>query len=269
MAGNAAPKARTSRCRLVTNLALWRLLPAVVVAAVLAVAVWDWTSAPNQCVMSYSRPVYTPVPVPSRLSYKYRLMRYTHGHVERPLRVTGMPVLYVPGHLGSYKQARSFASAAVVASQGKGSDVRGPVEYFALDFGEEWSGLVGHVVWDQAEFINDAVRTIRVLYARTTPGECIASTAPRHAAAGPHPPPSAHAPASPALTRGVLAPGTTLPAVTIVAHSLGGIAARAAYMLTNHRAGSMPTLVTLSSPHQRCAPPCAGRRWAFLHAHVR
>ena len=170
MAGTGAVKARPSRCRLVASLALWRLLPALVVAAALAVAMWDWTSAPNACVMSYSRPVYTPVPVPSRLSHKYKLMRYTHGHVQRPLRVTGMPVLFVPGHLGSYKQARSFASAAVVASGGAGSDSRGPVEYFAVDFGEEWSGLVGHVVWDQAEFINDAVRTIRVLYARSTPG---------------------------------------------------------------------------------------------------
>ena len=164
----AAAAARAQPKAAWVSMALWRLLPAIVVIAAVVGSVYEWSHQRNHCLMSYSLPVYTPVPVTSRLSYKYTLYRYTHGRSKTPLRVAGMPVLFVPGHTGSYKQARSVASAAVVASAA--SDKRGPVEYFTLDFGEEWAGLFGHLVWDQAEFINDAVRTIRVLYARSSPG---------------------------------------------------------------------------------------------------
>ena len=192
----------------------WRAVPAALVVAALAFSLVTWTGSDNRCRMSYSRPHYHTVSVPSRLSFKYTLYRYVHGGGEDPAVVAGYPLLFVPGHLGSFKQARSVASAAEVAANSKNPPAA--VDYFAIDFGEEPSGLFGHLVWDHAEFVNDAVRVMQAMWARSHPSQAT-------------------------------------PPVTVVAHSLGGVATRAAIMLDNHRVGSIGTIVSLGTPQTR--PP--------------
>lgn len=71
--------------------------------------------------MTFSRPEYVNLPVagyPTREAagdevpgYQYRLMRYMDRALPAsekadPLKPAGIPVLFVPGHLGSYEQVR-------------------------------------------------------------------------------------------------------------------------------------------------------------------
>ncbi|CAM9332889.1 unnamed protein product [Discosporangium mesarthrocarpum] len=139
----------------------------------------------NKCSMTYSRPNYFPVPVPvpgdvegvrepnhgvgfdEAAGINYRLFRYMDGKLPKsernlkPLKPQGTPVLFVPGHLGSYQQVRSLGSHAANAK------VSGPwvrLDLFTLDFREELTALHSTITWKQAEFFNLAVRAILDLY---------------------------------------------------------------------------------------------------------
>ncbi|CAM9199795.1 unnamed protein product, partial [Chrysoparadoxa australica] len=71
----------------------------------------------------------------------------------------GTPVLFVPGHLGTYQQARSIGSH--LATSGVGLDL------FALDFLEEMTAIHASYAWRQAQFLNHALAAIRNLYRGT------------------------------------------------------------------------------------------------------
>lgn len=69
----------------------------------------------NDCIMSYMFPNYLPFgdKVSSRLSHEYNLYYYLEGKENQnviPKKFDGIPVLFVPGNAGSYKQVRSFAA---------------------------------------------------------------------------------------------------------------------------------------------------------------
>lgn len=89
---------------------------------------------------------------------------------------------------------------------------------FAIDFEEELSGLHGKLLQDQAEFVNFCMKIILGLY-----DEADASTGTKQQE-----------------KRKIIAFG----------HSMGGVVLRLAYMVPNHVAGSVDTLLTLSSPHR-------------------
>lgn len=78
-------------------------------------------SRSNSCKMTFSRPEYVHLPVAGYPTgeaagdelpgYQYRLMRYMDRALPAsekadPLKPAGVPVLFVPGHLGSYEQVR-------------------------------------------------------------------------------------------------------------------------------------------------------------------
>lgn len=87
--------------------------------------------ASNSCKMTFSRPEYVHLPVagyPGRgregetadeiPGYGYRLVRYMDGKLpanERadPFKPGGVPVLFVPGHVGSYKQVCTYYCRAI------------------------------------------------------------------------------------------------------------------------------------------------------------
>jgi hypothetical protein len=75
---------------------------------------------PKLCEMSYSRPIYIEQlsfnTSWSRLAEKYSLYLYREGGIDISDYVYGdsQPVLFIPGHAGSYKQARSIASETTV-----------------------------------------------------------------------------------------------------------------------------------------------------------
>lgn len=105
----------------------WSILGVLVLAtALVVVGLWSRASAmsrnSNSCKMTLSRPMYMPLAVPgypvvagevgndTLSGYGYRLIRYLDGKLPKaeranPSKPAGFPILFVPGHVGSYEQA--------------------------------------------------------------------------------------------------------------------------------------------------------------------
>lgn len=140
-----------------------------------------------------------------------------------------MPVLFIPGNAGSYKQVRSLAAEAAyhyhntirpdpqAARAGKR-----PLDFFSVDFNEDITAFHGQTLLDQAEYLNDAISFILSLY---------------------------HSPSRSLRDSGLPDPAS----VIIVGHSMGGVVARTMLTMPNYQANSINTIVTLSAPHAR--PP--------------
>lgn len=77
---------------------------------------------PNGCIMTYMYPTYIPVPTPANVSSdKYGLFLYHEGWKtidfgEHLKKIDGIPILFIPGNGGSYKQARRISSLFSVRS---------------------------------------------------------------------------------------------------------------------------------------------------------
>ncbi|KAI9017889.1 PGAP1-like protein-domain-containing protein [Phycomyces nitens] len=118
------------------------------------------------CSMSYARPSYHPIPnVVSRLSEKYTLYLYREVNLDRE-DLSGVPVLFIPGHAGSYKQVRSIAAQVanhyyyeIPLHEGSAS-----MDIFTVDLNEEFSAMSGQLLQDQAEYLNSAVSRILEYY---------------------------------------------------------------------------------------------------------
>jgi hypothetical protein len=178
----------------------------------------------QQCRMSRMRPAYIDHTAdlesfsPSGLWRKYRLYLYRERDFDPMDLPSGSPALFVPGNAGSYGQVRSVSSSAArqFYKQNSGGQLR-----------DEWKDApagVAHTDWytldfneDFSAFINEVIAYLSNRYA---------SPATRNFAAGER--------------------NTTVP---ILAHSMGGIAARLAARMPNYPQGSIDTIVTLSTPH--------------------
>lgn len=127
----------------------------------------------------------------------------------------GIPILFIPGNAGSYRQIRSIAAETSVLWYDPNINVvdnpkQKNYDFFAADFNEDFLAFHGRTILDQAEYLNDAVAFILLLYAHTE-----------------NPPTS----------------------LILIGHSMGGIAARLMLTLPNYVPGSVNTILTLSSPH--------------------
>ncbi|KAI8089198.1 PGAP1-like protein-domain-containing protein [Halteromyces radiatus] len=170
---------------------------------------------PPGCQMSYSRPSFIPLQVPhARLTDKYSLYLYREGGIDSN-QLLGVPTLFIPGHAGSYKQARSIAAeSAYYLKSLPQSDQKHGLDMFTVDLNEEFSALSGGLIHDQAEYLNDAIQQILTYY---RPKEYQGQTVPE--------------------------------SVIIVGHSMGGIVARVMQHLPNYIKGSINTIFTLATPH--------------------
>ncbi|KAI9484440.1 PGAP1-like protein-domain-containing protein [Zychaea mexicana] len=158
----------------------------------------------------------------TRFASKYALYLYREKDVDLSDQPTGVPVLFIPGHAGSHKQIRSIAAETAYAyyqhyathpeipKQG----VRN-LDFFTVDFHEEFSALHGQSLLEQAEYLNDAIDYILKLY-------------PRSRKSRRYPDPTS---------------------VLIIGHSMGGVVARSMFMINNYQPGSINTIITLSTPH--------------------
>lgn len=127
----------------------------------------------------------------------------------------GIPALFIPGNAGSYRQVRSIAAeCSNLYFDDNINIVENPntrnYDFFAADFNEDFTAFHGRTLLDQAEYLNEAVRFILLLYAHN---------------------------ASPPTS------------VLILAHSMGGVVSRVMPTLANYVPGSINTMVTLASPH--------------------
>jgi len=96
------------------------------------------------------------------------------------------------------------------------------LDFFAIDFNEDFTAFHGQTILDQAEYLNDAVAYILSLY---------------------------HDPQRSQRDPGLPDPSS----VILVGHSMGGVVARTMLTMPNYQSNSVNTIVTVSAPHAR--PP--------------
>ena len=165
-----------------------------------------------------------------------RIQRYGHGEESidiyaNKVQVKGVPVLFIPGNAGSYKQVRSLASESAqyyynTLAQDLNALKEGAtsIDFFSVDFNEDFTAFHGQTLLDQAEYLNDAVAYILSLY---------------------------HDPRRSQRNTALPDPNS----VILVGHSMGGVVARTMLIMPNYQSNSVNTIVTMSTPHAR--PPVA------------
>lgn len=188
---------------------------------------------PKGADMSYMRPMFVSYPEfdteHTRFAGKYSLYLYREGGIDEDARVKGVPILFIPGNAGSYKQVRPVAAEAAVYFEehlrhdaNAIRDSTQPLDVFSVDFNEDITAFHGQTMLDQAEYLNEAVAYILSLY--TNPARSLRDPA--------LPDPSS---------------------VMLLGHSMGGIVARTMLIMPNYRPKSVNTIITLAAPHAR--PP--------------
>ncbi|KDN46961.1 PGAP1-domain-containing protein [Tilletiaria anomala UBC 951] len=141
----------------------------------------------QECRMSYMWPTYADytdrLASPSGLSSKYRLLLYREGYLEpKPdaFPPNGKPALFIPGNAGSYGQIRSVASSSAkqywahdYGQQSDPSEVQirpewferqGGIDWWTVDFNEEFSAFHGATLAEQATFVNEAIIFLQNTY---------------------------------------------------------------------------------------------------------
>ncbi|KAI1095954.1 PGAP1-domain-containing protein [Rostrohypoxylon terebratum] len=188
---------------------------------------------PKGCRMSWMSPSYAKFSdfdtEHTRFATKYSLYLYREQGFDNSPKIKGIPVLFIPGNAGSYKQVRSIASESARyfhdVLQHDSNALNGgarSLDFFTVDFNEDFTAFHGQTMLDQAEYINEAIRYILSLYLDPKISERDPSL----------PDPSS---------------------VIILGHSMGGIVARTMFIMPNYQADSVNTIITMSAPHAR--PP--------------
>lgn len=183
--------------------------------------------------MSYMRPAFTRFSdfdtEHTRFASKYSLYLYREGGVDEDTRVKGVPILFIPGNAGSYKQMRPIAAEAAhffhnVLREDLNAlrDGKRPLDFFTVDFHEELTAFHGQTLLDQAEYLNEAIAYILALY---------------HNPQRSRRDPSLPDPKS----------------IIVLGHSMGGVVARTMLHMSNYQENTINTIITLSAPHAR--PP--------------
>lgn len=176
-----------------------------------------------QCRPIYMYPSYARVTgfdsTHTKFATKYNLFLYREqGKDKVPIEnepdiLDGVPVLFIPGNAGSYKQVRSIAAEAsnIYHDHKDEEKFQGRnLDFFAAHFNEDFTAFHGRTMLDQAEYLNDAVRFILSLYSNST-----------------NPPKS----------------------VILLGHSMGGVVTRVMLTLPNYVENSVNTIITLAAPH--------------------
>ena len=144
---------------------------------------------------------------------KYSLFLYREGALQQnsfqPQALKGIPILFIPGNAGNYKQARSVGKELhqVSLQAGRAEDL---FDLFSIDFDDELTAFSSQLILDQAHFINTCVDTILRKF---------------------------YGPRSPHVSD-----------LIVIAHSMAGISVRAAMRMDDYVPGSIKTVITLSSP---------------------
>ncbi|THX83273.1 PGAP1-domain-containing protein [Aureobasidium pullulans] len=186
---------------------------------------------PKGCNMSYMLSAfakYTDFDTEhTRFATKYSLYLYREAGIDQDTRVKGIPVLFIPGNAGSYKQVRSLAAEAanyyhdVLQHDAQAQqDGKRPFDFFSVDFNEDITAFHGQTLLDQAEYLNEAVAYILSLY---------------------------HNPHRSLRDESLPDPKS----VMLVGHSMGGIVARTMFTMHNYQPNTINTIITLSAPHAR------------------
>ncbi|XP_013103722.2 GPI inositol-deacylase [Stomoxys calcitrans] len=124
----------------------------------------------NACRMTYmfGVPQFSQVEFEDNKLYPhYGLYYYYEGKILQNvnnLKLTGAPVIFIPGNAGSYKQVRSLASVAL--RKGMDNERGIHLDYFTVNFEEQLSALYGGYLENQKKFLHYAILAVRRLYAK-------------------------------------------------------------------------------------------------------
>uniref|UniRef100_A0A4W4DUL8 GPI inositol-deacylase n=1 Tax=Electrophorus electricus TaxID=8005 RepID=A0A4W4DUL8_ELEEL len=124
----------------------------------------------NRCSMTYmfEYPEYRRVQLPRYVARQYPaygLYLYGEGvyaQETRGLKLTGAPVLFLPGNAGSYKQGRSLGSVALRKAENMEGGIH--LNVFTIDFNEELVALYGGGLLRQTHFLHESIKVILRLY---------------------------------------------------------------------------------------------------------
>ncbi|XP_069790680.1 GPI inositol-deacylase isoform X2 [Narcine bancroftii] len=78
------------------------------------------------------------------------------------LKVTGIPILFLPGNAGSYKQVRSLGSVALRKAENIHNKFH--FDFYSIDFNEELVALYGGSLEEQTKFVHACIKVILKLY---------------------------------------------------------------------------------------------------------
>ncbi|KAM1357680.1 hypothetical protein ACFX1Q_044741 [Malus domestica] len=216
----------------------------------------------NGCIMTYMYPTYVPIPTTTPVSpAKYSLYLYHEGwkkidFEEHLKKLSGVPVLFIPGNGGSYKQVRSLAAESDRGYQagplertyyqeayltpeegGEEIDVTSfklpnrydsRLDWFTVDLEGEHSAMDSAILEEHAEYVVNSIHRILDQYKESYKAR---------------------------QREGAATSGSSPKSVILVGHSMGGFVARAAVIHHRLRKSAVETILTLSSPHQY--PPVA------------
>ncbi|XP_068084428.1 GPI inositol-deacylase isoform X2 [Anabrus simplex] len=124
----------------------------------------------NGCEMTYmfEYPQYVKISLSPNITKHYsRYGLYAYGEGQfterlRQMKFSGIPVLFIPGNSGSYRQVRSLASVSLRKTLN--SHLRYHFDYFSVDLNDEYSGLFGGILKEQTEFVQHCIKRILQLY---------------------------------------------------------------------------------------------------------
>ncbi|XP_008051152.1 GPI inositol-deacylase, partial [Carlito syrichta] len=151
---------------------LWNLAFYVFMVLLATLGLWDvfFGFEENKCSMSYmfEYPEYQKIELPKKLAKRYpayELYLYGEGSYaaeHKALPLTGIPVLFLPGNAGSYKQVRSIGSIAL--RKAEDIDFKYHFDFFSVNFNEELVALYGGSLQKQTKFVHECIKTILKLY---------------------------------------------------------------------------------------------------------
>nr|KAF6353797.1 post-GPI attachment to proteins inositol deacylase 1 [Pipistrellus kuhlii] len=124
----------------------------------------------NKCSMSYmfEYPEFQKIQLPKKVAKRYpsyELYLYGEGSYaeeHKILPLTGIPVLFLPGNAGSYKQVRSMGSIAL--RKAEDIDFKYHFDFFSVNFNEELVALYGGSLQKQTKFVHECIKAILRLY---------------------------------------------------------------------------------------------------------
>ncbi|KAG8432827.1 hypothetical protein GDO86_017179 [Hymenochirus boettgeri] len=92
----------------------------------------------------------------------YICMVKVNAEKKQDLSLTGIPVLFLPGNAGSYRQVRSIASVALRKSENMGYKYH--FDVFSVNFNEELVAFYGGSLQRQTKFVHTSIKAILRLY---------------------------------------------------------------------------------------------------------
>uniref|UniRef100_A0A8D0VLV0 GPI inositol-deacylase n=1 Tax=Sus scrofa TaxID=9823 RepID=A0A8D0VLV0_PIG len=151
---------------------LWNLAFYALMVFMATLGLWDvfFGFEENKCSMSYmfEYPEYQKIELPKKLAKRYpayELYLYGEGSYaeeHKVLPLTGIPVLFLPGNAGSYKQVRSIGSIAL--RKAEDIDFKYHFDFFSVNFNGELVALYGGSLQKQTKFVHECIKTILKLY---------------------------------------------------------------------------------------------------------